>query len=358
MKEIEFWLNLAKDRKASDLHLIVSSGPLLRIDGDLQVAEAAPLTAEDLSQAFSQITTPEQQETFRRQKELDFAVSLPGIGRIRCNACLQQRAISLNFRLLPSTIPSIDELELPQIYKELVLKPRGLIIVAGPTGAGKTTTLAAMIQHLNTMERRYVITVEDPIEYIHPGIKCAFSQRELGDDSLSFSEALKYILRQDPNVILVGEMRDRETAAAVLSIAETGHLVLSTGHAPSAAQCVDRIVNLFPPHEQRPALERLASVMLGILCQVLVPRTDSGRIAAVEIMLNAPAIAHQIREGKTYMLPNTIRTHGQLGMQTLDEALVNLYICGKIGWATVLQYCQDTEEVRQLAGQMESIGRK
>ena len=358
MKEIEFWLNLAKDRKASDLHLIVSSGPLLRIDGDLQVAEAAPLTAEDLSQAFSQITTPEQQETFRRQKELDFAVSLPGIGRIRCNACLQQRAISLNFRLLPSTIPSIDELELPQIYKELVLKPRGLIIVAGPTGAGKTTTLAAMIQHLNTMERRYVITVEDPIEYIHPCIKCAVSQRELGDDTLSFSEALKYVLRQDPNVILVGEMRDGETAAAVLRIAETGHLVLSTGHAPSAAQCVDRIVNMFPPHEQHLAQERLASVMLGILCQILVPKIDSGRIAAVEIMLNAPAIANQIREGKTYLLPNTIRTHSQLGMQTLDEALVNLYISGKISWETVLQYCQDTEEVRQRVGKMDNISRQ
>ena len=353
MDKIKFWLNLAQEKEASDLHLIVASAPLSRIDGELQVMEGVPkLTAEDISWVFSEVTTSEQQKIFSHQKELDFALSLPSGMRLRCNACLQQGSISLNFRLLSSTVPSIDDLELPQVCKELVLKPRGLIIVSGPIGSGKTTTLAAMIRHLNNMERRYVITIEDPIEYIHPSIKCAISQRELGDDTLSFSEALKYVLRQDPNVILIGEMRDAETAAAVLRIAETGHLVLSTGHAPSAAQCIDRIVNLFPLHERHSAQERLASVMLGILCQVLVPRVDSGRIAAVEIMLNTTAIANLIREGKTYLLLNALRTHSQLGMQTLDEALVNLYLRGKINWERVLQYCQDIEEVIQLVGKI------
>jgi twitching motility protein PilT len=356
--KITSWLDLAQEKKASDLHLIVASAPLLRIDGELQVMDGVPnLTAEDITQLFAKVTTPDQQKTFDQQKELDFALSLPNGIRLRCNACLQQGSISLNFRLLASEAPSIDDLELPQVCKELVLKQRGLIIVSGPTGSGKTTTLAAMIRHLNNVERRYVITIEDPIEYIHPSIKCAISQRELGDDTLSFSEALKYVLRQDPNVILVGEMRDAETAAAVIRIAETGHLVLSTGHAVSATQCVDRIVNLFPLDEQHSAQERLASVMFGILCQVLIPRVDSGRIAAVEIMLNTPAIANLIREGKTYLLPNALRTNGHLSMQTLDKALVNLYLQGKIKWETVLQYCQDTEEVLQLVSNISVISR-
>ena len=349
--EILDLLHRAEAQKASDLHLIVSCPPMLRIDGALQPIDGiSKLTSGDISQVFSQITTPQQREIFNRDLELDFAYSMPEGGHLRCNACQQQGSISLAFRLLAPTIPTIDELGLPQICKELITKPRGLIIVTGPTGSGKSTTLAAMIQHLNNTERRYLVTIEDPVEYIHPNIKCAVSQRELAADTLSFASALKYVLRQDPDVILVGEMRDLETAAAVLTVAETGHLILSTGHAPSAAQSVERVVDLFPPHERVMAQARLASVLIGVLCQTLVPRIHGGRAAAVEIMLANPAVRNLIRDGKTHLLPNTIRTHGQLGMQTLDDALVALYRNGVIDWTMVLAYCHDAEEVEKLAG--------
>ena len=344
-------LRQSERQRASDLHLIASCPPILRIDGALQPMDGAEeLSADDISQAFCQVTTQEQRELFERDMELDFAYSLSSGGRLRCNACQQQGSISLAFRLLSTTIPTIDELGLPQICKDLITRPRGLIVVTGPTGSGKSTTIAAMIQHLNNTQQRYLVTIEDPVEYVHPNIKCAVSQRELSVDTLSFASALKYVLRQDPDVILVGEMRDLETAAAVLTVAETGHLILSTGHAPSAAQSVERIVDLFPPHERHMAEARLASVLVGVLCQVLVPQVGGGRLAAVEIMLANAPVKNLIREGKSYLLSNTIRTHGQMGMQTLDGALVDLYRKGKIEWATVLAYCQDPEDVEKLAG--------
>ena len=349
--EIQDLLRRAESMKASDLHLLASCPPLLRIDGALHPLDDAPaLTAEDISQAFLQITTPQQREVFSRDLELDFAYLMPGDGHLRCNACQQQGSISLAFRLLSPTIPTVEELGLPQLCKDLILRPRGLIVVTGPTGSGKSTTLAAMIQHLNNTERRYVVTIEDPVEYVHPNIKCAMSQRELTVDTLSFASALKYVLRQDPDVILVGEMRDLETAAAVLTVAETGHLILSTGHAPSAAQSVERIVDLFPPHERVMAQARLASVLLGVFCQALVPRVNGGRVVAVEVMLANAPVKNLIREGKTHLLPNTIRTFGQLGMQTLDGALISLFQKGIIDWATVQAYCQDIEEIEKLVG--------
>ena len=350
--EIQDLLRQAETKGASDLHLVVSCPPLFRIDGALQpIGDVLQLSADDISQALSQVTTPQQRETFSRDMELDFAYSMAGIGRLRCNACQQQGVTSLAFRLLPPTIPTIDELGLPQLCKDIIARPRGLFVVTGPTGSGKSTTLAAMIQHLNNTERRYVVTIEDPIEYIHPNINCAVSQRELSVDTPSFASALKHVLRQDPDVILVGEMRDLETAAAVLTVAETGHLILSTGHAPSAAQSIERIVDLFPPHERPMAQARLASVLLGILCQALVPRIDSGRVAAVEIMLANAPVKNLIREGKTHLLPNTIRTHSQSGMHTLDETLVNLYRRQIINWPTALAFCQDAEEIEKLLGQ-------
>jgi len=256
-------------------------------------------------------------------------------------------------RLLPPKIPTIDELELPQLCKELVLKQRGLIVVTGPTGSGKTTTQAAMIQHLNTNRNCHVVTIEDPIEYIHPSLNSAITQRQLGSDTLSFAQALKHVLRQDPDVILVGEMRDLETAAAVLTIAETGHLILSTGHAPSTSQAIERLVDLFPPHERFLAQTRLASLLLGVLCQVLVPRADnSGRVAAVEIMLANPPVRNLIREGKIYQLPNVIRTHREIGMISLDEALVDLYLRRKISGEILIAYCNDRQEVEKLIGRV------
>jgi twitching motility protein PilT len=347
-------LQIAKSNNASDLHLVVSSPPLVRVNGSLEAVNGtAPLTPVEINQAFLQLTTPEERELFHRQLELDFGYTLSDGTRLRCNAAQQRGAISLAVRLLPPRIPTIDELELPLICKELVLKPRGLIIVTGPTGSGKSTTQAAMIQHLNTNRNCHVVTIEDPIEYVHPSLNSAITQRQLGSDTLSFAHALKHVLRQDPDVILVGEMRDLETAAAVLTIAETGHLIMSTGHAPSTSQAVERIIDLFPPHERFLAQTRLASLLLGVLCQVLVPKSDdSGRIAAVEIMLANPPVRNLIREGKIYQLPNVIRTHREIGMISLDEALVDLYLKGRISGETVIAYCNDRQEVEKLIGKV------
>jgi len=349
-------LRTGNSRRASDLHMVVGSPAVFRIDGSLTPADGdASLTPEDINEAFLQLTTPDERETFHRQLELDFGYTLPDVGRLRCNAAQQRGSISLAVRLLPPKIPTIDELGLPAICKELAMKPRGLVVVTGPTGSGKSTTLAAMIQYLNTHETRHVVTIEDPIEYVHTGIKCAITQRQLGTDTLSFDNALKHILRQDPDVILVGEMRDPDTADAVLTVAETGHFILTTGHAPSATQAMERIIDLFPPHQRHLAQTRLASLLIAALCQVLVPRADgSGRIAAVEIMLGNPAVKNLIREGKLYQLPNVIRTHREMGMISLDEALVSIYLKGIITGESVLNSCNDRTEVEKLIGKVKT----
>jgi twitching motility protein PilT len=348
-------LYTAKAKAASDLHMVTSSPPLLRVNGRLEsVNGATPLTAEDISQAFFQVTTPEEREEFQRTLELDFGYTLDGVGRLRCNAAQQRGSISLAIRLLPPEIPTVEDMELPLVYKELALKPRGLIVVTGPTGSGKSTSQAAMINHLNHSESRHIVTIEDPIEYVHPSIKCAVTQRQLGSDTHSFAQALKHVLRQDPDVILVGEMRDLETAAAVLTIAETGHMIMSTGHAPSSSQAVERIIDLFPPHERFLAQTRLASLLVAVLCQVLVPRANgSGRVAAVEIMLANAPVRNLIREGKIYQLPNVIRTHREVGMISMDEALVNLYLKRLITGETLLSFCNDRQEVEKLIGRVE-----
>ena len=349
-------LHLAKAKGASDLHLVASSPPLLRIHGSLKpIADMPPLNADNINQAFSQITSAREREQFEHRLELDFGYAIPDVARFRCNAAKQRGTISLAIRLLPLTAPSLDELGLPGICKELVLRPRGLVVITGPTGSGKSTTLAAMINHLNHTESRRVVTIEDPIEYVYSNLKCVITQRELGNDTLSFAEALRRVLRQDPDVILVGEMRDLETAAAALTIAETGHLVLTTGHAPSASQAIERIVDLFPPHERYLAQTRLASLLLAVLCQALIPKADgTGRVAAVEIMLANPAVKNLIREGKIYQLPNVIRTHIQEGMQLFDQCLVKLYRQGMINYDNLLAFCNDQDEVVKLAGTTEA----
>ena len=336
------------------MHMVAGSPASFRIDGSLQPANGvAALSPEDISEAFLQLTTPEEREHFHNHLELDFGYTLPDVGRLRCNAAQQRGSISLAVRLLPPKIPTIDELELPPLCKELAMKQRGLVVITGPTGSGKSTTLAAMIQHLNTNDTRHVVTIEDPIEYVHTSIKCAVTQRQLGTDTLSFANALKHILRQDPDVILVGEMRDPDTADAVLTVAETGHFILTTGHAPSASQAMERIIDLFPPHQRHLAQTRLASLLVAALCQVLVPRADgSGRVAAVEIMLGNPAAKSLIREGKLYQLPNVIRTHRDIGMISLDEALVSLYLKGIISGKTLLDFCNDRQEVEKLIGKV------
>ncbi len=348
-------IRLAAAKGASDLHLVADSPPIFRINGLLQpVAEMPPLTLDDIDQAFNQITSEQERTEFQRCLELDFGYTIPDVSRLRCNAAKQRGTLSLTIRLIPLGIPTLDELGLPAVCKELVLKPRGLVVVSGPSGSGKSTTLAAMINYLNRMESRSVVTIEDPIEYLYFNDQCTITQRELGSDTLSFAEALKHILRQDPDVILVGEMRDPETAAAVLTVAETGHLVLTTGHATSAPQAVERIIDLFPPHERHLAQTRLASLLLGILCQALIPKADgSGRVAAVEIMLASAAVRNTIREGKIHQLPNAIITQTRAGMVLFDHALVNLYRKGVINRDNLFAVCNDPDEVTKLIGKAE-----
>ena len=345
----------AAEKGASDLHLVVDNCPIFRINGLLISQEDLPvLTSDDVVQAFQQITAEKERANFHHSLELDFGYTMPDTGRLRCNAAKQRGTLTLAIRIIPLVIPSLDELGLPQVCKDLVLKPRGLVVVSGPSGSGKSTTLAAMVNYLNSTENKRVITLEDPIEYIYSNHKCTITQRELGSDTLSFADALKHILRQDPDVILVGEMRDLETAAAVLTVAETGHLILTTGHATSASQAVERIIDLFPTHERHLAQTRLASLLLGILCQTLVPRADgSGRAAAVEIMLANPAIKNIIREGKIHQLPNAIVTQASSGMMLLDHSLIDLYRRGLIGGDSLLASCNDREEVTKLVGRVE-----
>ena len=300
-------------------------------------------------EAFTQLVTVEGLEKFKKDLELDFKHVLPDGTNLRCNAAQARGQLSLSIRILPSSIPTIDELQLPEICKKLARLERGLVLVTGPTGAGKTTTQAAMIQYMNNNQTRHILSFEDPIEYHHPQIKSKITQRELGGDTYSFAQALKHALRHDPDVIVVGEMRDSETAAAVISMAETGHLVITTGHAPYAAQAIERVVDLFPHNERLTIQLRMASLLSAVLCQTLVPRADgSGRIAAVEIMLVNSAIRNLIREGKITLLVNAIRDYRESGSVTLDEALFKLYWQGVITMDTALKYCHEPDEINRL----------
>ena len=355
--DISAVVRLAVTKGASDLHLIASNPPLLRINGTLHpVTEMQPLTTDDINEAFNQITSDEEKANFQRSWELDFSYTFSEGSRIRCNAAKQRGTINLTIRLVPSVIPTLDELGLPEVCKDLVLKSQGLVIVSGPTGSGKSTTLSAMINYLNGIESRRVVTVEDPIEYLYSNDMCTITQRELGSDTLSFAKALKHVLRQDPNVILIGELRDSETVSAALTIAETGHLVLTTSHSASAPQAVERIIDLFPPHERPMAQARLASLILGILCQRLIPKVDSsGRIVAVEIMLASSAVRNTIREGKIYQLANTMLTQAQSGMVMLDQALVDLYCKEIISCENLFAFCNNQNEVAKLIGNIEQV---
>ena len=344
---IDELLRLTVTEGASDLHLKAGGVPVLRINGELVPQEQMPeMTLEDMAQLFEEITTDGQRSSFTDELELDFAYWANGIGRFRINAYLQGGTISLACRPVQTQIPTIEELGLPEVCKSLALKPSGLIVVTGPTGCGKSTTLAAMMNYLNQKENRKVVTIEDPIEFVYQDNKCIFSQRELGADTRSFANALKRAMRQDPDVILVGEMRDLETMAAALTAAETGHLVLTTLHTPSAPQAIDRFIDIFPPHQQQQVRIQLSTTLEGVLYQTLVPRSDgSGRVAAVEVMVATAAIRNLVREGKTYQLMNAIQTGSQYGMQTLNQALLTLYRNGIISREEALARSLDAEEL-------------
>ncbi|MFW6125895.1 MAG: type IV pilus twitching motility protein PilT [Chloroflexota bacterium] len=352
MSDIIELLHIAKERNASDLHLVVGCPPMLRVDGGLEYLDGYDvMSPDDVKQGLDALTTAHQQAEFERTLELDFGYELPGVGRLRCNAARQRGSISFALRLLPLSIPTIDELELPQLCKELALRHHGLVIVSGPTGAGKTTTLAAMVNHINAHRTCHVVTIEDPIEYTHPNVHSAITQRQLGTDTLSYAAGLRYVLRQDPDVILVGEMRDFDTAASVLTVAETGHLVLTTGHATGTAQALERVMGLFPPSQRYLAQIRLSSLLIGVLGQTLVPRASgTGRIAAVEVMLGTPAVKNLIRDGKIHQLHNVIRTSQQAGMLTLDQSLAELYAKGIITGETLARFCWHRDEVEDIIG--------
>jgi twitching motility protein PilT len=283
-----------------------------------------PLSAEEIEEIFSSVTKSEQRATFQSELELDFVYAAPGIARFRVNALRQKGTISLAFRLIPFEVLSIEKLGLPPICKQLVLKPRGLILVTGPTGSGKSTTLAAMIDYLNENESRNIIAIEAPIEYLHNSKKSIVIQRDLGNDTKSFATALVHSLRHDPDVIVLGEMRDLDTIAAALTAAETGHLVLSTLHTSDAAQTVDRIIDIFPAAQQQQIRLQLSQVLEAVLSQTLLRRVGGGRVAAFEIMIATPAVRNTIREGKTFQLANAMQLGAKDGMQSLDYALADL----------------------------------
>jgi len=318
-------LHLLVDKDASDLHLKVSSPPVLRIDGALITQEDfSPLSIEDIESVFEQVATQEQRDTFLRERDLDFAYSVPGLARFRVNALQQRGTISLALHVVPFNVPSIDELGLPQICKKLILKPRGLILITGSAGSGKSTTLAAMINHLNETERRNVITIEDPIEFLFKDKKCIIHQRDLVDDTKSFSIALMQSLRHDPDVIVIGEMRDLNTISTAITAAETGHLVLGTLHTIDAAQTIDRIIDIFPAIQQRQIRLQLSQVIEAILSQTLLSRIEGGQIAAFEIMIAGSVTRRLIRDEKIFEIPSSIEIGSKEGMQTLDQALADL----------------------------------
>jgi len=341
---------LMVDKGASDLHLWVPSPPVLRIDGVLTpLSEFVPATPEYVETVFDEITTPEQKNTFLEELELDFAYSIPGLARLRVNALKQRGTISLAFRLVPYEVPSIDELGLPEICKRLVLKPRGLILVTGPTGCGKSTTLAAMINHLNENDSRTIITIEDPIEYLHSNKRCLIAQRDLGNDTKSFANALVHALRHDPDVLIVGEMRDVATMSTAITAAETGHLVLGTLHTVDAVQSINRIVDMFPHAEQQQIITQLSQVIEAILSQILLPRIGGGRIAAFEVMIANSVIRRLIREQRVFELPRNMEfSTEEEGMHTLGQELADLVRNGIVSREDAMMKSSDPVKLNQL----------
>ncbi|MBA7690615.1 Twitching mobility protein [subsurface metagenome] len=344
--EIGELLKLMVDKGASDMHLRVPSPPVLRIDGMLVPQEdLSPLAAKDAEMVFEHITAPEQRSAFLREKELDFAYSIPGLARFRVSVMRQRGTISLAFRLVPFDISSIDDLGLPQILKGLIIKSKGLILVTGSAGSGKSTTVAAMVYHLNQNEKRNVITIEDPIEYLHSNHKCIIAQRDIGDDTKSFEIALKHALRHDPDVIVIGEMIDLGTISTAIRAAETGHLVLGILHNADAAQTIDHIIGIFPQDQQEMIRTQLSQVIEAVISQKLLPRLNGGRIAAFEIMVANPEVRRIIRETKPSELPETMLFSGNGSFQSMDKALDDLVKSGIISPEEAISKSNNPEQL-------------
>ncbi|MDW7672418.1 MAG: type IV pilus twitching motility protein PilT [Bacillota bacterium] len=336
------YLKQAVDAKASDLHITVGLPPIVRIDGSLERLDDERLTPQDSAGLVTQVLTEQQLGRLQEKGELDFSFSNPGMGRFRVNAYRQRGSYGMAFRVVQDRIPSLEELGLPAVVADFTRKQRGLVLVTGPTGSGKSTSLASMIDLINHERNCHVITLEDPIEYLHKHNKCVINQREVGDDTQTFANGLRAALRQDPDVILVGEMRDLETIATAVTAAETGHLVFSTVHTIGAANTVDRIIDVFPPHQQEQIKVQLSSVLEGIISQQLMAKKlEKGRVAAFEIMTATPAIRNLVREGKTHQIQSAVQTGAKHGMVTMDAALLNHYRNGTISRETCITYAQD-----------------
>ena len=322
---IENLLSIAQEQSASDLHLNVGSTPILRVDGKLiKLHDHPEVNGETIREILRTVTTEQQMNKFLKQQELDFSYDNPLIGRFRVNACVQKGNISLAFRLLMRVLSPLSSLGLPDVYTELSLRPRGLILVTGPTGSGKSTTMAAMINHINNTQERHIITIEDPIEYVHTDNKSVIIQRSVGEDTDSFATALKHSLRHDPDVIVVGEMRDLITISTAVSAAETGHLVFGTLHTIDASETIDRVIEVFPGGQQEQIRLQLSQVLVAVLSQTLVPRIGGGRVPACEIMICNSAIKNLMREGQVHQLNSVLQLGQKEGMQTLNQSLANL----------------------------------
>lgn len=341
-------LKIAVERKASDLHIKVGSPPVIRIDNRLiPLTEKPRVSQEDALRMISSVMNEEQRETFKEKHEIDLAYSVQGLGRFRANVFQQRSTIGMVMRVIPMKIDSIEELNLPPVVEKLAMEARGLILVTGATGTGKTSTLATMVEHMNVHRTAHIITIEDPIEYLVRDKKCLVNQREVGTDTVSFAEALRSALRQDPDVILVGEMRDYETISTAILAAETGHLVLSTLHTVDATETINRIISVFPPYQQRQVRLQLASLLKGIISMRLIPRADGrGRVPAVEIMVATATMRECIVDSdRTRKIPDFIAAgHSQYGMQTFDQSLMILYKRGLITFEEALLWASNPDD--------------
>jgi len=340
------------EKGASDLHVTTNSPPQLRIDGKLQGLKMPPLAAPETKQLCYSVLTDAQKHRFEEQSELDLSFGVKGLSRFRANIFMQRGAVAGAFRSIPYKVISLEELGLPRVIVEIAQKPRGLVLVTGPTGSGKSTTLASVIDKINHERHEHIVTIEDPIEYLHPHRNCLVNQREVGADTKNFSAALRYILRQDPDVVLIGEMRDLETIEAALTVAETGHLAFATLHTNSCVQTINRIVDVFPPYQQSQVRAQLSFVLEGVLCQTLIPRANGpGRALAVELMVPNSAIRNLIREDKIHQIYSQMQVgQDKFGMQTMNQSLASLYQRRLITQDDALARSSDVEELKQLIG--------
>ena len=347
------------DKGASDLHITTGAPPKLRVDGKLLSIDHPPLAPADTKSLCYSILTDAQKHRFEEHNELDLSFGLKGISRFRANIFMQRGAVAAAFRTIPFLIRSFQELGLPEIIHDMVKKPRGLILVTGPTGSGKSSTLAAMIDRINEERYDHIITVEDPIEYLHSHKKCLINQREVTSDTESFKNALKYVLRQDPDVVLIGEMRDLETIEAALTVSETGHLTLATLHTNSTVQTINRIIDVFPAHQQEQIRVQLSFVLEGILAQQLIPKkSGQGRALAVEVLVPNPAIRNLIREDKVHQVYSIMQTgQAKSGMQTMNQSLCDLYTKGQISYEDAIGRSMIPEELITMIQRTSTPGR-